>query len=195
MDLEDDVLFLMLTSHGSEQPSLTVSNGAWPLVQLDGRELRSALDASGIRWRVIVISACHSGAFIEPLASETTIVLSASAKERTSFGCDDKSELTYFGQALMRDALPRAESLASAFERAKQLDRRARATGEAGGVPAPGLFRSCDPLALDRARERDAAGRERCAVTRRAAAARTDTRAPRRTAGCASCSRRRSRSG
>jgi hypothetical protein len=121
MDPAEDVLFLMLTSHGSDEPSLSVSNGSWPLEQLDGHELRAALDASGIRWRVIVISACHSGAFIEPLANDNTIVLTASAKDATSFGCDDKSDLTYFGQALMRDALPSAESLASAFERARRL--------------------------------------------------------------------------
>jgi hypothetical protein len=121
MDRAEDVLFLMLTSHGSDDPSLSVSNGTWPLEQLSGHELRAALDASGIRWRVIVISACHSGAFIEPLANENTIVLTAAAKDRTSFGCSDENDLTYFGQALMRDALPHADSLASAFERAKQL--------------------------------------------------------------------------
>lgn len=121
MDRTEDVLFLMLTSHGSDKPSLSVSNGYWPLEQLDGRTLRAALDDAGIRWRVIVISACHSGAFIEPLSDPGTIVLTASAKDRTSFGCGDENEITYFGAALMRDALPQAESLASAFDRAKQL--------------------------------------------------------------------------
>ena len=104
MNREEDVLFLMLTSHGSDEPSLSVSNGDWPLEQLDGHALRASLDESGIRWRVIVISACHSGAFIQPLADDGTIVLTAAAKERTSFGCDDAADLTYFGQALMRAA-------------------------------------------------------------------------------------------
>jgi Peptidase C13 family/YcxB-like protein len=121
MNREEDVLFLMLTSHGSDAPLLSVSNGDWPLEQLDGHALRAALDESGIRWRVIVISACHSGAFIAPLADDRTIVLTAAAKERTSFGCSDTADLTYFGQALMRDALPGAESLEDAFERAKHI--------------------------------------------------------------------------
>jgi hypothetical protein len=119
MDPTEDVLFLLLTSHGSGQTGLSVSNGAWSLESLDGPELRSALDASGIRWRVIVISACHSGTFVQPLADENTIVLTAAAEDRTSFGCGDDDELTYFGEALMRDALPEAESLGVAFERAK----------------------------------------------------------------------------
>jgi hypothetical protein len=121
MDRTEDVLFLMLTSHGSDEPSLSISNGSWPLEQLDGKTLRAALDDAGIRWRVIVISACHSGAFIEPLSDPGTIVLTASAKDRTSFGCGDENDVTYFGAALMRDALPQAESLASAFDHAKQL--------------------------------------------------------------------------
>ncbi len=121
MDPAEDVLFLMLTSHGSDKPSLSVSSSDWPLRQLDGQALRAALDESGIRWRVIVISACHSGAFIAPLADEGTIVLTASAKDRTSFGCDDESELTYFGEALFREALPGAASLSEAFDHAKRL--------------------------------------------------------------------------
>jgi hypothetical protein len=121
MDRSEDVLFLMLTSHGSDDPKLSVSNGAWPLESLDGKALRSALDESGIRWRVIVISACHAGAFIASLADESTILLTAAAQDLVSFGCSDESELTYFGEALFKNALPEAESLADAFERAKGL--------------------------------------------------------------------------
>jgi hypothetical protein len=131
MDRGEDVLFLMLTSHGSDEPALSVSNGAWPLQQLDGKALRAALDESGIRWRVIVVSACHSGAFIKPLADENTIILTSAAGDRTSFGCGDDRTLTNFGEAFIRDALPRAESLQSAFEQAKQAlaerERRERA--------------------------------------------------------------------
>ena len=83
MDRDEDVLFLLLTSHGDNTPSLSVSNGTWPLAALDGESLREALDASGIRWRVIVISACHSGAFIEPVADENTIVVTSAAADRT----------------------------------------------------------------------------------------------------------------
>jgi hypothetical protein len=132
MDPSEDVLFLLLTSHGSAEPSLSVSNGRWPLEQLDGKTLRAALDASRIKWRVIVISACHSGAFIEPLANDDTIVLTSAAFDRTSFGCGDQDELTYFGTAFLRDALPEAPSLSVAFQRARdaiaERERRERMT-------------------------------------------------------------------
>ena len=120
MDRSKDVLFLFLTSHGSKQ-SLAVSNETWPLEQLDPATLRRALDASGIKWRVVVISACHSGAFIPALADDNTAIFTAAAADRVSFGCSDDRDVTEFGAALFRDALPRAGSLTAAFEQAKKV--------------------------------------------------------------------------
>jgi len=121
MDLDQDVLFLVLSSHGSADPELAVSLGDLPLEQLDGEGLRRALDLAGIRWRVIVISACHAGAFIDDLKDPGTIVLTAAAASKTSFGCSDDRDLTYFGEAFFRDALPAAPSLRAAFEMTRRL--------------------------------------------------------------------------
>jgi peptidase C13-like protein len=118
MHLDRDVLFLALSSHGSADPSLSVSNGALPIRDLRGTTLATALKESGIKWRVIVISACHAGAFIEPLQDDNTIILTAAAADRTSFGCSDDRDLTYFGEAFYRDALPKAATLRQAFDRA-----------------------------------------------------------------------------
>lgn len=120
MDRSKDVLFLFLTSHGSAEPSLAVSNTTWPLAQLDPAALRKALDASGIRWRVIVISACYSGAFIPALADDGTAIFTSAAADRTSFGCSDDRDETEFGEAFIRDAVPAAPSLVAAFDRAKE---------------------------------------------------------------------------
>jgi hypothetical protein len=86
------------------------------LKDLSATDLASALQESGIKWRVIVISACHAGSFIDELHNANTIVITASAAEKTSFGCSDERDLTYFGEAFYRDALPRATSLRKAFE-------------------------------------------------------------------------------
>jgi hypothetical protein len=80
--------------------------------------LSSALRDSGIKWRVIVISACYAGAFIEALKDEHTAIIAAADADRTSFGCSDDRALTYFGEAFYRDALPGADSLRQAFGRA-----------------------------------------------------------------------------
>jgi hypothetical protein len=120
MDTDEDVLFLAISSHGSEEPSIAVSNSGFPLTSLTPEDLRQALHESGIRWRVIVISACYAGGFIDALRDPRTIVIAAAAKDRTSFGCSNDSDLTYFGEAFYRDALPGAKSLREAFEAAKQ---------------------------------------------------------------------------
>ena len=121
MNVEEDVLLLFLTSHGSEDAELSVSQGYLPLDELDGETLRRALDDSGIRWRVIVISACHAGSFIPKLSNERTLIIAAAHADKSSFGCSDERELTYFGEAFLRDALPASRDLLDAFARAKEL--------------------------------------------------------------------------
>jgi hypothetical protein len=118
MNTERDILFLALSSHGSLN-SLAVSNGPLSLQDLTAADLASALRESGIQWRVIVISACHAGSFIDELRNPDTIVITASAADKTSFGCSDDRDLTYFGEAFYRDALPEAKSLREAFGTAK----------------------------------------------------------------------------
>jgi hypothetical protein len=115
MNIDRDVLFLALSSHGSEDPVLSVSNSSLPLRDLTGTALASALKDSGIKWKVIVISACHAGAFIPFLRDDYTAVLTAAAADRTSFGCTDDRDLTYFGEAFYRDAIPATKTLRAAF--------------------------------------------------------------------------------
>jgi Peptidase C13 family len=136
MDRERDVLFLVLSSHGSEEPELAVSNGSLPLNQLDGEVLAAALKESAIRWKVIVISACYAGGFIPPLQDDNTIILTAAAADRTSFGCGSDRDLTYFGEAFFRDALPSAPSLKAAFDSASAaLAAREKAEQETPSHP------------------------------------------------------------
>lgn len=118
MDRGSDVLFLVLSSHGSAGGELVVQNSGLPLQQLVAAELADAIRDAGIQWKVVVISACFSGAFIDALKNDYSIILTASAPDRTSFGCSDDRDLTYFGEALFRDALPDAPSLREAFARA-----------------------------------------------------------------------------
>ncbi|MGB6486047.1 MAG: C13 family peptidase [Steroidobacteraceae bacterium] len=119
MNLQRDILFLSLSSHGSDEPELSVSNGVLNLEQVTGKNLMRALRDSGIRWRIIVISACHAGAFIPLLEDPSTIIITAAASDRTSFGCSNDRDLTYFGEAFYRDALPGARSLEQAFSLAR----------------------------------------------------------------------------
>jgi hypothetical protein len=128
MNVDQDVLFMAISSHGAQDPAIVVSNSQLPLNDLTDEDLADALRESGIKWRVIIISACYAGGFIESLRDPQTIVIAAAAADRTSFGCSNDRDLTYFGEAFYRDALPNARSLRDAFDTAKaaiaQRERR-----------------------------------------------------------------------
>jgi len=123
MDLEQDVLVLMLTSHGSRE-GLEVANGSLPLVQLSPVDLQQALDESGIKWRIVVVSACYSGVFVDALKSDHTLVITAADADHSSFGCDDERDLTYFGEAFLKDSILTTASLEEAFRKAAALIQR-----------------------------------------------------------------------
>jgi hypothetical protein len=119
MNPDRDILFLAISSHGAADASVSVSNGGLQLEQLSDDDLAAALKDSGIKRRIIVISACYAGAFIQPLEDPDTVVIAAAAPDKTSFGCSDDRDLTYFGEAFYRDALPHAKTLQEAFTQAK----------------------------------------------------------------------------
>jgi hypothetical protein len=119
MNAERDILFLALSTHGTRDGKLVVSNPDLFLELIGGKELAAMLEAAGIRNRVIIVSACFSGQLIKPLKNERTVIVTAAAKNRSSFGCSDDRDLTYFGEAFWRDAFPRAANLREAYEVAR----------------------------------------------------------------------------
>jgi hypothetical protein len=120
MDPDEDVLVLFLTSHGSAD-GLEVRNGSLPLAQLAPEDLRQALDDAGIRWRVVVVSACYAGVFVDALKNDTTAIVTAADAAHSSFGCQEDRELTWFGEAFLKDSLPDSASLEEAFAKASGL--------------------------------------------------------------------------
>jgi len=119
MDAENDVLFLILTSHGS-RAGLAVKAGR--LTQLlTPLDLADMLALTGIRHKVVVISACYSGVFIPRLANPNVLVITAADADHSSFGCQDKAKWTYFGDAFFNVALRQAKSLKDAFVVARGL--------------------------------------------------------------------------
>jgi Peptidase C13 family len=135
MDTQEDVLFVYLTSHGSPRHELALRQPHMRLRDLPAHELRNLLRDSGIRWKVVVISACYSGGFIDAIKDEHTLVITAARRDRPSFGCADENDFTYFGRAYFKEALPRAQSFEAAFGKASDLvreweDRDAKADGK-----------------------------------------------------------------
>ena len=115
MNTEEDVLFLFLTSHGSEDHRLSTDFWPFGLNDLSAERLDALLDASGIKWRIVVVSACYSGGFIAPLQDDNSLILTASRADRNSFGCGHLNDFTYFGQAYFDQQLRRQTSFVDAF--------------------------------------------------------------------------------
>ncbi len=120
MDRDEDVLMLYLTSHGSMKSELAVDFWPLPLNDISPVTLRQMLDEAGIKWRVIVVSACYSGGFIDVLRDEQTVIATAAAKDRQSFGCSNENDFTYYGEALFRNALRRGQPLVEALRQARE---------------------------------------------------------------------------
>jgi hypothetical protein len=139
MDKQNDILFLYLTSHGSRDHELMLSQNGLELRYLKAAELGKMLAESGIRWKVVVVSACYAGGFIPPLKDERTMVIAAARPDRTSFGCADDNDFTYFGRAFFQKSLPGSASFSAAFDKAKALvatweNDDIKSAGKGGGV-------------------------------------------------------------
>ncbi|MGH8051768.1 MAG: C13 family peptidase [Arenimonas sp.] len=119
MDREQDILLVYLTSHGSKDHKFILQLGDLPLAQITPGELDSALVASGIKHQIIIVSACYSGGFIEPLRNENRLIITAARKDRTSFGCGADSEITWFGKAFWVEAMNEHNDFEQAFMQAK----------------------------------------------------------------------------
>jgi len=115
----EDLVFVYLTTHGSHEHELVLDQPRLQLADLPADELAAALAPLKERDKVIVISACYSGGYIEPLKDERTLVMTASRADRVSFGCSEEADFTYFGDALFAQALNQTDDLQQAFELAR----------------------------------------------------------------------------
>jgi len=120
MNADEDVLLLYVSAHGDDKFRISAHQPPLSLAQLNPTALARMLQDAGIRWKVVVLSACHAGGFIEPLKDADTLVIAAARADRSSFGCEHGRESTYFGNALFNEGLARTRSLAEAFRLARE---------------------------------------------------------------------------
>lgn len=120
MNIDEDIIVLFLTSHGSKDHKLVTSFPPFKLNDFGANTINTALNAAGIKWRVIIISACYSGGFIEQLSDPYTLLIAAAGSEQTSFGCGHDGQYTYFGEAYLEKGLKQTRSFVEAFDIAKE---------------------------------------------------------------------------
>jgi hypothetical protein len=120
MDKDEDVLILLMTSHG-EKTGFALQLPGNQVAELTPQQVATTLDSEGIKNRVVIVSACFSGTFVPPLANDDTIVMTASDDKSTSFGCAPERDWTYFGDALFKQSLQPGADFQQAFDRARIL--------------------------------------------------------------------------
>jgi hypothetical protein len=116
---DEDVLVLYTTSHGAPW-GIVYDDADQGFGAISPSRLWTMLGSLGLTRRVLLVSACYSGAFVPMLQGEDTAIVTASAADRTSFGCQADSDWTFFGDALVNQALRKPQPLAAAAAEAQR---------------------------------------------------------------------------
>jgi hypothetical protein len=120
MDKDEDVLLIVMTSHGNQKGFALQLPGNLS-TDLTPQQVATTLDSEGIKNRVVIVSACYAGIFMAPLQNDNTIVMTASDDKSTSFGCAPERDWTYFGDALFHQSLQPGTDFEGAFDHARVL--------------------------------------------------------------------------
>lgn len=105
MDVREDVLILYTTSHGAPGAGINYRDTDKGFGWIGPRYLADTLNGLNISRRMVLISACFSGELLPYLVNDTTIVVTAAARTQTSFGCAPGNDWTFFGDAMINNAL------------------------------------------------------------------------------------------
>lgn len=116
---ENDVLVLFLSAHGNV-PFLATEIGNQRYADIQANQLANALDQVKDLPTLIIISACHSGSLIPALEKPTRIILTAAAKEKTSYGCQPLSNNTFFVEKYFGEAFDPKLSVRANFDSARK---------------------------------------------------------------------------
>ena len=116
---------VLLSSHGHvDQLAIDIAGRAYPPIRssvLDNWLRRINPTAP----TAVLLSACHSGSFVPALANGTRVLLTASAADRSSFGCSPKSTNSWFIESLLEQGMHPALSWSDSFARtAKRVDAK-----------------------------------------------------------------------
>ena len=121
IDPDDDIVMVYLTGDAASDGTLAAVNPPLELVPLSPGGLRNLLDSAGIRWRIVVVSACHSGAWVDALKDDETAVIASSAAGVRDIGCAGATRPGAFGTAFFGDGMSHSDDLARAFSTAREV--------------------------------------------------------------------------
>lgn len=120
MQPDEDILLLYLTSHGTDTGLLAEINNGHSMRDINAALLAKILKESGIKNKIIIISACDSGAMIDALKDDNTLIITDAAKDNDSYGTDKEDDIGYFAEGYFKQALSKTTQLDKAFTIAKK---------------------------------------------------------------------------
>ena len=114
---DEDVVMIYLAGPTDRDGNLGVVMPPLELAQLSPATLRSLLDEAGIRWRVVIVSACNAEGFVDALEGVESVVIAAAGTSGDA--CGHGAASTPLGDALFGDALASGDSIGKAIEAAR----------------------------------------------------------------------------
>ena len=115
---QQDACLFYVSSHGKK------GDGVYMKRALDGQltpaQLNTALNwTCGTAPTVVMVSACYSGQFIQPLRADNRIIMTAASATRPSFGCSEAQEYTFWDGCVI-DHFARSTTWENLYEHVKQ---------------------------------------------------------------------------
>jgi hypothetical protein len=125
MNVDEDVLVLYLTSHGDRRGLALARSGSplelGPWSRLTPSAVRAALDEARIVWRVVIVAGCETGVFVDALQDDHTVVATAAARDRVSYGCGTGRAATEYGARFLAATSGRGATLLGALEQSQDV--------------------------------------------------------------------------
>ena len=145
---EQDACLFYVSSHGKK------GNGVYMKRAHDGQltpaQLNTALNwTCGTAPTVVMVSACYSGQFIQPLRADNRIIMTAASATRPSFGCSEAQEYTFWDGCVI-DHFARSTTWENLYDHVKQcIAAKEQQLGYPASQPQAYFGKNMRGLALD----------------------------------------------
>ena len=145
---EQDACLFYVSSHGKQGDGVymkRVHDG-----QLTPAQLNTALNwTCGTAPTVVMVSACYSGQFIQPLHADNRIIMTAASAQRPSFGCSEAQEYTFWDGCVI-DNFERSSTWENLYTNVKQcIAQKEQQLGYPASQPQAYFGKNMRGLTLD----------------------------------------------
>ena len=145
---EQDACLFYVSSHGKQGDGVymkRVHDG-----QLTPAQLNTALNwTCGTAPTVVMVSACYSGQFIQPLHADNRIIMTAASAQRPSFGCSEAQEYTFWDGCVI-DHFERSSTWENLYTNVKQcIAQKEQQLGYPASQPRAYFGKNMRGLTLD----------------------------------------------